>query len=105
MQRPFPNPPPPASGRVLERLVLDTQALLTLQADEPGSNRVVELLKTWLAASVFQFGSFMCLTKVPYRIRKSEGEGVCLIALHPMSDAFAWVVATALQCHSGIQGP
>lgn len=104
MQRPISKLAPPASGRVLGRFVLDTQALLTLQADETGSYRVVELLKSQLAASVFQFGG-MCLAKVSYRIRKSEVEGVCLTALDSMSVADAYLAATALQSHFSLQGP
>lgn len=110
-----------------ERYVLDTSALLTLQNDEPGSDRVAELLEASMAGSVVVFGSFMSLMEVLYRVWKSEGEAAgrtaylrcqalpitwihesapllelaaSLKALHPMSLADAWITATALQCNA-----
>lgn len=112
---------------MLERYVLDTSALLTLQNDEPGSDRVAELLEASMTGAVVVFGSFMSLMEVLYRVWKSEGEAAgraaylgCqalpitwvhesasllelaarLKALHPMSLADAWIAATALQCEA-----
>ena len=105
--------------------VLDTSALLTLHNDEPGSQRVADLLAESARGGVTVFACFMSLMEVFYRVWKSEGEAagraayaLCLDlplawvhespellelaarmkALHPMSVADAWIAATALHC-------
>ncbi len=61
--------------------VLDTSALLTLHYNEPGSQRVADVLTAALTASpevaltgVRVFGSFITLMEVLYRVWKNEGE-------------------------------
>lgn len=61
--------------------VLDTSALLTLHYNEPGSQRVADILVATLASAsadpspgVRVFGSFVTLMEVLYRVWKNEGE-------------------------------
>lgn len=60
--------------------VLDTSALLTLHYNEPGSDRVAEILAMALEpnigsnAQVVVFGCFMSLMELFYRVWKNEGE-------------------------------
>jgi len=60
--------------------VLDTSALLTLHYNEPGSDRVAEILARALEpsiaskAQVIVFGCFMSLMELFYRVWKNEGE-------------------------------
>jgi len=108
-----------------QRYVLDTSALLALQNDEPGGERVEEIFEAAMTGNAVVFGSFMSLMEVFYRVWKDDGEAMgrtaylqCqalpltwvhesaplleaaagLKALHPMSLADAWIAATALQC-------
>lgn len=100
--------------------LLDTSALLTLRDNEPGANRISELLSDGSPC----YGSFMTLMEVFYRVWKDEGETAgreayanCLTlpivwihespeilqraavikATHPLSVADAWIAATALE--------
>ena len=109
----------------MSRYVLDTSALLTLHNDEPGSQRVADLLADAAQAKVTVFACFMSQMEVFYRVWKTEGESVgraayalCqdlpltwvhespellelaarMKAQYPMSVADAWIAATALQC-------
>ena len=50
--------------------LLDTSALLTLRDNEPGANRISELLSDGSPC----YGSFMTLMEVFYRVWKDEGE-------------------------------
>lgn len=52
----------------MKRYLLDTSALLTLRDDEPGAERVAELLGLSQQGSVKCFGCFLSLMEVLYRI-------------------------------------
>lgn len=107
--------------------VLDTSALLALRDNEPGANRVAELLLAANDGAADVQACFMSLMEVMYRVWKDEGEAsgraayaqcqalpiiwvhesaelleaaARLKALHPMSLADAWIAATALQCNA-----
>lgn len=54
--------------------VLDTSALLTLRSDEPGADRVEELLARAKRGSCQLFGSFMTRMELLYLICREEGE-------------------------------
>lgn len=65
----------------MSNYVLDTSALLTLHYNEPGSQRVADILTAALASAtgtqlpgVRVFGSFITLMEVLYRVWKNEGE-------------------------------
>ena len=104
--------------------LLDTSALLALRDDEPGAERVSELLRNAQNGGFPCFGSFMSLMEVFYRVWKDEGESAgreayadCLAlpiqwihespvlleraatvkATHPLSLADAWIAASALE--------
>ncbi|MGB0723199.1 MAG: PIN domain-containing protein [Gammaproteobacteria bacterium] len=106
----------------MKRYLLDTSALLTLRDDEPGAERVADLLAGAQAGSVWCGGCFISLMKVLYRVWKDEGEVTgrlayeqCLAlpiewlrdaddllepaarfkATYPMSLADAWIAASA----------
>ena len=100
--------------------LLDTSALLALRDNEPGANRISELLSDGSPC----YGSFMTLMEVFYRVWKDEGEtagreayadcfalpvvwihespeilqrAAMIKATHPLSVADAWIAATALE--------
>jgi len=100
--------------------LLDTSALLALRDNEPGANRISELLSDGSPC----YGSFMTLMEVFYRVWKDEGEAAgreayvdcfalpmvwihesldilqraaAIKASHPLSVADAWIAATALE--------
>ncbi len=104
--------------------LLDTSALLTLRDDEPGAERVGDLLEQVQLGTVRCFGSFMSLMEVLYRVWRDEGEAAgrlayeqCLAlpvvwlhetpellkraaaikAHHPLSVADAWIAASAIE--------
>ena len=104
--------------------LLDTSALLTLRDDEPGAQRVGELLEQAEVGTVRCFGSFMSLMEVLYRVWRDEGETAgrlayeqCLAlpivwlhetpellkraaaikAQYPLSVADAWIAACAIE--------
>ena len=104
--------------------LLDTSALLTLRDDEPGAERVGDLLEQAQARTVQCFGSFMSLMEVLYRVWRDEGEAAgrlayeqCLAlpivwlhetpellkraaaikAHYPLSVADAWIAACAIE--------
>jgi predicted nucleic acid-binding protein len=54
--------------------VLDTSALLTLRSDEPGADRVEDLLARAKRRSCRLFGSFMTRMELLYLICREEGE-------------------------------
>jgi predicted nucleic acid-binding protein len=65
----------------MSNYVLDTSALLTLHYNEPGSQRVADILVAALTSAsaapspgVRVFGSFITLMEVLYRVWKNEGE-------------------------------
>ena len=113
----------------MSRFVLDTSALLTLRNDQPGSQRVADLLQQATEGSVTVFGCFMTQLELLYRVWKTEGEtagrlayaqshilpitwvhespallelAASLKALHPISLADAWIAATALHSDASL---
>ena len=104
--------------------LLDTSALLALRDDEPGAERVSQLLKAAAQDGAPCYGCFLSLMEVFYRVWKDEGESAgrdayadCLAlpiqwihespplleraamvkATHPLSLADAWIAAAALE--------
>jgi predicted nucleic acid-binding protein len=72
--------------------LLDTSALLTLRSDEPGANRVADLLARAKRGSCQLFGSFMTRMELLYLICREEGEERAREALR-LVDSFSieWV--------------
>ncbi len=108
----------------MKRYVLDTSALLTLRDDEPGADRVAEVLQLSASGKAHCYGCFISLMEVLYRVWRDEDEAAgrlayqqCLAlpmewlrdndalllraaelkALHPLSLADAWIAACALE--------
>lgn len=104
--------------------LLDTSALLTLRDDEPGSDRVAELLVLAQRDEARCLGCFITLMEILYRVWRDEGEAAgrlayeqCmglpivwihespdllkraaeLKATHSLSLADAWIAACALE--------
>ena len=105
----------------MPRFCLDTSALLTLRDDEPGADRVAELLE----APARCLACFITRMEVLYRVWKDEGERAGRLAYeqlqalpidwidatdplllsaaqikasHRLSLADAWIAASALEC-------
>jgi predicted nucleic acid-binding protein len=72
--------------------VLDTCALLTLRSDEPGADRVEDLLARAKRRSCRLFGSFMTRMEPLYLICREEGEEAAHGALR-LVDSFTieWI--------------
>ena len=108
----------------MKRYVLDTSALLTLRDDEPGADRVAEVLQLCAVGKARCYGCFITLMEVLYRVWRDEDEArgrlayqQCLAlpiewvrdtdalllkaaelkALYPLSLADAWIAACALE--------
>ena len=106
----------------MKRYALDTSALLTLRDDEPGAERVAEVLHLAAKGKARCYGCFISLMEVLYRVWRDEDEASgrlayqqCLAlpvewvrdsetlllmaaelkALYPLSLADAWVAACA----------
>lgn len=106
----------------MRRFLLDTSALLTSRDDEPGADRVAEVLHLASAGKTHCYGCFMTLMEVMYRVWRDEEKSAgqlahqqCLAlpitwmhdddrllskaaefkALHPLSLADAWIAACA----------
>lgn len=106
----------------MKRYLLDTSALLTLRDDEPGAERVAEILQQAAKGKVRCYGCFISLMEVLYRVWRDEDEASgrlayqqCLAlpvewvrdsdtlllkaaemkALYPLSLADAWIAACA----------
>lgn len=106
----------------MKRYVLDTSALLTLRDDEPGAERVAEVLHLASKGKARCYGCFVSLMEVLYRVWRDEDEASgrlayqqCLAlpmewvrdsddlllmsaemkALYPLSLADAWIAACA----------
>jgi predicted nucleic acid-binding protein len=104
--------------------LLDTSALLTLRDDEPGADRVAELLGQAQRGDARCLGCFITLMEILYRVWRDEGEAAgrlayeqCmglpivwihespdllkraaeLKATHSLSLADAWIAACALE--------
>lgn len=76
--------------------VLDTSALLTLRSDEPGAERVADLLARAKKGSCVLFVSFMTRMELLYLIWREEGEEPAREALR-LVDSFAleWISCDA----------
>ncbi len=108
----------------MKRYALDTSALLTLRDDEPGADRVAEVLQLSAKGKARVYGCFISLMEVLYRVWRDEDEAAgrlayqqCLglpmewvrdsealllraaelKAQHPLSLADAWIAACALE--------
>lgn len=108
----------------MKRYVLDTSALLTLRDDEPGAQRVADVLQQAARGKAHCYGCFISLMEVLYRVWRDEGEAPsrlayrqCLAlpmewirdgdalllraaelkALYPLSLADAWIAACAME--------
>lgn len=108
----------------MSSFMLDTSALLALRDDEPGAERVANLLQSSSDGEITCYGCFISLMEVLYRVWKDEGEeagrsaySVCqrlpitwlhesaplleraaeIKARFPLSLADAWIAAAALQ--------
>lgn len=91
--------------------LLDTSALLTLRSDEPGAERVVDLLSRAKRGSCQLFASFMTRMELLYLIRREEGEEPAREALR-LVDSFTieWItcepsvleVAARLKARGGL---
>ena len=106
----------------MKRFLLDTSALLTLRDDEPGAQRVAEVLHLTGQGKAKCYGCFMSLMEVLYRVWRDESRQAgqlayqqCLAlpiewlhsndalltkaaefkALHTLSLADAWIAACA----------
>ncbi len=106
----------------MKTYVLDTSALLALRDDEPGADRVAELLGLAQSRKCVCLASFISLMELMYRVWRDDGEALaqlahdqCLAlpitwihespellkaaaalkAKHPLSLADAWIAATA----------
>lgn len=106
----------------MKKYLLDTSALLTLRDDEPGADRVAQLLELAQEGSARCLCCFVSLMEVMYRVWRDEGEAAgrlayeqCLAlplqwihespallqraaeikARHPLSLADAWIAACA----------
>ena len=112
----------------MKRFLLDTSALLTLRDDEPGADRVAQVLEMAMQGQAKCYGCFMTLMEIFYRVWRDENEAAgqlayqqCLAlpiewlhntetllvkaaqfkALYPLSIADAWIAACASE-HSAV---
>jgi predicted nucleic acid-binding protein len=108
----------------MKRFLLDTSALLTLRDDEPGAQRVAEVLQSASQGKTKCYGCFITLMEVLYRVWRDENKAAgqlahqqCLAlpiewlhssdslltkaaeykALHSLSLADAWIAACAAE--------
>jgi predicted nucleic acid-binding protein len=58
----------------MKRYLLDTSALLTLRDDEPGADRVAEVLQQASKGKARCYGCFISLMEVLYRVWRDESE-------------------------------
>jgi predicted nucleic acid-binding protein len=106
----------------MKRFLLDTSALLTLRDDEPGADRVAEVLTLATKGKTKCYGCFITLMEVLYRVWRDEDHAAgqlayqqCMAlpiewlsntdrlvlkaaefkATHPLSIADAWIAACA----------
>jgi predicted nucleic acid-binding protein len=64
----------------MRRFVLDTSALLTLRDDEPGAQRVADVLQASSLGKAKVFGCFMSQMEVLYRVWRDETEAAGRLA-------------------------
>jgi len=108
----------------MKAYLLDTSALLTLRDDEPGADRVADLLEQVQSGEARCLGCFMTLMEILYRVWRDEGEaagrlayeqcmGLPIVWIHESPDllkraaelkatnslslADAWIAACALE--------
>lgn len=108
----------------MQRFLLDTSALLALRDDEPGADRVAQVLGLTTEGKARSFACFVTLMEVFYRVWRDEGESAgrlayqqCLAlpiewlheteplllrageikAKHQLSLADAWIAASAVE--------
>lgn len=75
--------------------LLDTSALLTLRDDEPGADRVAELLTLSQKTQARCSGCFMTLMEVFYRVWKDESEAAGRLAYEQsLSLPMTWIHET-----------
>ncbi len=106
----------------MKRYLLDTSALLTLRDDEPGADRVAEVLDLAAKGKAKCYGCFITLMEVLYRVWRDENKAAgqlayqqCMAlpmewlpnnealllkaaeykATYPLSIADAWIAACA----------
>lgn len=74
------------------RFVLDTSAVLALRADEPGAQRVEEILRAGRAGRSTSLVSFMTRMEMLYRIERDEGQDAAATAIRLLDAArVEWV--------------
>ena len=110
---------------MIDAVVLDTSAFLTLTGEEPGADTVQNFITDALAGQVILHASFVSLTEIEYTTRQAKGaevalqrladikmlpvqwlhsddalcsEAAKLKAAHKISFADAFVAATAKRC-------
>ena len=66
---------------MVETFVLDTSALLTLRSDEPGAERVAEILHRGRRGKTRNYISFMTRMEILYRVTAIEGEELARAAV------------------------
>jgi predicted nucleic acid-binding protein len=64
----------------MKRFVLDTSALLTLRDDEPGAERVAEVLGLALQGKAKCFACFISLMEILHRVWRDEGQAAGQLA-------------------------
>jgi len=64
----------------MKRYLLDTSALLTLRDDEPGADRVAEVLQLAAKGKARCYGCFISLMEVLYRVWRDEDEAMARLA-------------------------
>jgi predicted nucleic acid-binding protein len=106
----------------MKRFLLDTSAILTLRDDEPGADRVADVLGLASRGKAKCYGCFLTLMEVYYRVWRDEDKSAgqlayqqCLAlpiewlsnsdtllakaaeykAVYPLSIADAWIAASA----------
>lgn len=76
----------------VERYVIDTSGIMALRGDEPGADRVEELLRKADSLEVEALVSFMTRMELLYRIATDEGPAAAEEALRLLdSTAVIWV--------------
>jgi predicted nucleic acid-binding protein len=61
---------------VIDDIVLDTSAILTLTGNEPGTDEVQTFIADAIVGRIRLYGSFVTLTEVEYITTQEEGEAV-----------------------------
>jgi len=76
----------------MQRYLLDTSALLALRDDEPGADRVAEILQLATTDAVRCYGCFVSLMEVLYRVWRDESESAARLAYQQcLSLPIEWV--------------